>query len=73
MRSQHPSGWANDRLFKNETSPIFSGEKEKEEKMNCYMLPTAPPAEQRAVGKISHQTPPSYRTMLQFRVKWALF
>ena len=50
MRSQHPSGSANDRLFKNETSPIFSGEEEEE--MNCYMLPTALLAEQRAVGKM---------------------
>ena len=44
LESQH-------KLFENETSPIFSGEKKEEEKMNCYMLPMAPPAEQRAVGK----------------------
>ena len=25
--------------------------------MNCYMLPTAPPAEQRAVGKIKGRKP----------------
>ena len=37
-------------LFENETSQIFSGENMEE--MNCYMLPTAPPAEQPAVGKI---------------------
>ena len=58
MRSKHPSGSANDRLFKKETSPIFSGRK----KMNCYMLPTAPPAEQRAVGKIQLLSEQDYKS-----------
>ena len=48
LESQHKATAV--QLFENETSPIFSGE-EKEKEENCYMLPTAPPAEQRAVGK----------------------
>ena len=44
MRSQHPSSSTNDTLN-------FIGQ-EKDE-MSCNKLPTAPPAEQRAVGKMN--------------------